>query len=86
MNDNHPISFPEGEALGGHDPQVVDVLKRCLVRDPKDRATIKELKEHPYLKPINVMACLTPNTKMLVKAQLRKKNVHSKFLQIPSNT
>ena len=30
--------------------QVVEVLKRCLVRDPVHRASIEELLNHPYLK------------------------------------
>lgn len=32
------------------DPQVVDVMKRCLERDPKRRASIDELLIHPCLK------------------------------------
>ncbi|PIK54444.1 putative dual specificity protein kinase TTK isoform X2 [Apostichopus japonicus] len=32
-----------------HDSNLVDVLKRCLVRDVKERPSIKELLDHPYV-------------------------------------
>jgi len=49
LNPQHKISFPSTSG-GNHDPQVVEVLKRCLVRDPVHRASIEELLNHPYLK------------------------------------
>jgi len=49
LNPHHKISFPSTSG-GNHDPQVVEVLKRCLVRDPVHRASIEELLNHPYLK------------------------------------
>jgi len=42
------IDFPS-KGLENHDPLVVDVLKKCLVRDPSKRASIEELLRHPYL-------------------------------------
>ncbi|XP_056142922.1 dual specificity protein kinase Ttk [Lampris incognitus] len=44
VDPSHKIEFPniaEGDLL--------DVLKRCLVRNPKERISIAELLEHPYL-------------------------------------
>ncbi|XP_056137608.1 dual specificity protein kinase Ttk-like [Lampris incognitus] len=44
VDPSHEIEFPdiaEGDLL--------DVLKRCLVRNPKERISITELLEHPYL-------------------------------------
>ncbi|PIO75111.1 kinase domain protein [Teladorsagia circumcincta] len=43
-NPDYVIDFPNcGNAL------LVDVLKRCLVRDVRQRADVNELLEHPYL-------------------------------------
>ena len=42
--------------------QVVDVLKRCLVRDASERASIEELLNHPYLKAdAKATSVLTPS-------------------------
>ena len=76
INPEHKINFPRDQnSLNGHDPQVVDVLQRCLVRDVKQRASIQELLKHPYLKSepvkevknhlnvdLNSLSALTPNT------------------------
>lgn len=40
-----PISFRPIK-----DANLLDVLKRCLAKDPSQRATIEELQNHPYLK------------------------------------
>ncbi|VDK64749.1 unnamed protein product [Onchocerca ochengi] len=41
---NKPIVFEKIE-----DVDLMDVLKRCLTRDPDQRATVEELQKHPYL-------------------------------------
>ena len=41
------IPYPDN---GGHDPLLVDVIQKCLVRDPAERASVEQLLEHPYLK------------------------------------
>uniref|UniRef100_A0A0R3S1R9 Protein kinase domain-containing protein n=1 Tax=Elaeophora elaphi TaxID=1147741 RepID=A0A0R3S1R9_9BILA len=41
---NKPIVFEKIE-----DADLMDVLKRCLTRDPDQRATVEELQKHPYL-------------------------------------
>ncbi|KAH6944080.1 hypothetical protein HPB50_001806 [Hyalomma asiaticum] len=38
------IDFPDVS-----DPHLLDVLMKCLSREPQDRPSIKELLEHPYL-------------------------------------
>lgn len=48
MDPKHEIRFDEG--VGDHDPQVIDVLKKCLVRDPAQRAPIEELLSNGYLR------------------------------------
>jgi serine/threonine-protein kinase TTK/MPS1 len=48
-NPNHIIPYPEVD-----DPNVVPVLKGCLIYDPKKRMTIPELLDHPFLKSGNV--------------------------------
>ena len=44
-NPEYKIPYPEE----GHDALLVDVIQRCLVRDPTKRASVAELLEHPYL-------------------------------------
>ncbi|VDK80686.1 unnamed protein product [Litomosoides sigmodontis] len=41
---NKPIVFEKIE-----DADLMDVLKRCLTRDPDQRSTVEELQKHPYL-------------------------------------
>jgi serine/threonine-protein kinase TTK/MPS1 len=43
---NHEIPYPPTE-----DPNIVQVLKGCLIYDPKKRFKIPELLNHPFLKP-----------------------------------
>mmetsp|Transcript_11901 Transcript_11901/g.27754 ORF Transcript_11901/g.27754 Transcript_11901/m.27754 type:complete len:960 (+) Transcript_11901:58-2937(+) len=46
------VSFPADHCLAGHSQAVqadlLDTLRRCLNRDPQQRATIPELLEHPF--------------------------------------
>ncbi|KAL6744593.1 hypothetical protein Aduo_017513 [Ancylostoma duodenale] len=44
VSDDYVIDFPDC-----HESVLVDVMKRCLVRDVRSRADINELLEHPYL-------------------------------------
>ena len=44
-NPRTQIPYPERPGL---DPWLLDCIKRCLVYDPKQRASIAELKNHPY--------------------------------------
>uniref|UniRef100_A0A7S0AJ85 Protein kinase domain-containing protein n=1 Tax=Pyrodinium bahamense TaxID=73915 RepID=A0A7S0AJ85_9DINO len=48
------VEFPPGHRLEHHTPEtqalLVDVLKRCLQRDPSQRASIPQLLEHHFLK------------------------------------
>ncbi|XP_013875813.1 dual specificity protein kinase Ttk [Austrofundulus limnaeus] len=44
INPSHKINFPD--IL---EKDLLDVLKRCLVRNPRERISIVELLEHPYL-------------------------------------
>ena len=46
---NRPSRIPYPDS-GAHDPLLVDVIQRCLVRDPAERASVEQLLEHPYLK------------------------------------
>ena len=62
---NHKIRFPEE----GHDPLLIDTIKRCLVRDPAERASVEELLQHPYLTSkssgnANSSVCATPKPAM----------------------
>merc|ERR1711972_1271477 len=47
------ITFPEGHCLDNHSEstkaQLVDVLDRCLQRDPRRRPTLDALLAHPFL-------------------------------------
>ncbi|XP_057690460.1 dual specificity protein kinase Ttk [Corythoichthys intestinalis] len=44
IDPSHQIEFPDIS-----EKELLDVLKRCLVRNPRDRISIAELLEHPYL-------------------------------------
>ncbi|XP_051920618.1 dual specificity protein kinase Ttk isoform X2 [Hippocampus zosterae] len=44
INPSHKIAFPDIS-----EKDLLDVLKRCLVRSPRERISIVELLEHPYL-------------------------------------
>ncbi|XP_034553981.1 dual specificity protein kinase Ttk isoform X2 [Notolabrus celidotus] len=44
IDPSHKIEFPDIA-----EKDLLDVLKRCLVRNPKERISIAELLEHPYL-------------------------------------
>ncbi|XP_040356488.1 probable serine/threonine-protein kinase mps1 isoform X1 [Ixodes scapularis] len=44
INPNFAIPFPPVA-----DPNLLDVLKRCLRRNPRERPTISELLQHPFL-------------------------------------
>jgi len=94
INPEHQINFPRDQnSLQGHDPRVVDVLQRCLVRDVKQRASIQELLNHSYLKSEPIKAVknqldvdlrsyeqLTPNT---FKREIMKNLSNSKNLALP---
>jgi len=84
INPEHEIQFPsDPESLQNHDVQVVDVLKKCLQRDPSKRASIEDLLDHPYLKKsapksgpkhldslLSSISCLTPNSRRVVMENL----------------
>uniref|UniRef100_A0A4W4HJB6 Protein kinase domain-containing protein n=1 Tax=Electrophorus electricus TaxID=8005 RepID=A0A4W4HJB6_ELEEL len=44
IDPSHEIDFPDIS-----EKDLLDVLKRCLVRNPKERISIAELMDHPYL-------------------------------------
>ncbi|XP_028986173.1 dual specificity protein kinase Ttk isoform X2 [Betta splendens] len=44
IDPSHKIEFPDIS-----EKDLLDVLKRCLVRNPRERISIAELLEHPYL-------------------------------------
>lgn len=45
---NTPVEFDNTTNI---DPLLLDTMKRCLQKSPEKRATIKELLNHPYLRP-----------------------------------
>nr|KAF6508856.1 TTK protein kinase [Rousettus aegyptiacus] len=69
IDPNHEIKFPD---IPERDLQ--DVLKHCLIRDPKQRISIPELLEHPYVQiqthPGNQMAKGTSEEMKHVLGQL----------------
>ncbi|KAK5922731.1 hypothetical protein CgunFtcFv8_019970 [Champsocephalus gunnari] len=44
IDTSHPIEFPDIS-----EKDLLDVLKSCLVRNPRERISLKELLDHPYL-------------------------------------
>lgn len=50
VDKNHKIDFPPCD-----DVLRLDVIKGCLIRDPRKRLTIEELLEHPFIKVSQIM-------------------------------
>ena len=69
-NPEYKIPYPEE----GHDALLVDVIQRCLVRDPTKRASVAELLEHPYLNkerpppPTSSSSLETPQAELKIDA------------------
>lgn len=42
------------------DPMLIDTLKRCLVRNPRERASVDELLEHEYASAAQARAAPAP--------------------------
>ncbi|RMZ52746.1 hypothetical protein APUTEX25_000865 [Auxenochlorella protothecoides] len=47
IDPSHAIAFPPLP-----NPALAEVLRRCLVRDPKTRISMRELLAHPFLRPV----------------------------------
>ncbi|KAM8846745.1 dual specificity protein kinase Ttk [Synchiropus picturatus] len=76
LDPSYIIDFPDIS-----DKDLLDVLKRCLVRNPRERASIAELLEHPYLhlkppgSPVSEPSCNKDLQRILVDlAALRSPN------------
>lgn len=65
VDNRQAIEFPDVS-----DPHLLDVLMKCLRRDPQRRPSISELLEHPYLVeevvPLAVKQCKDPHVQSLI--------------------
>ncbi|KAH7983523.1 hypothetical protein HPB52_012398 [Rhipicephalus sanguineus] len=65
VDNRQAIEFPDVS-----DPHLLDVLMKCLRRDPQRRPSISELLEHPYLveevMPVAVKQCKDPHVQSLI--------------------
>ena len=60
LNPNHAIEFPEYTTYGVKtSPLLIDVVKRCLNHNPKERPHIKDLLEHPFLNSQYCEKCIS---------------------------
>ncbi len=50
---SYEIPYPDNKGDGPVDPQLVNTIQRCLVRDPARRASVEELLTHSYLRQKN---------------------------------
>ncbi len=66
IDENHAISFPPIS-----NPDLLDVIQRCLQRHPKSRITMPELLEHPFLHPHAQHPSIKSNSIELSKEQLK---------------
>lgn len=66
IDDKHAISFPPIS-----NPDLLDVIQRCLKRHPKSRITMPELLEHPFLHPNAQKPTNKSNSIELSKDQLK---------------
>ncbi|XP_070569136.1 dual specificity protein kinase TTK-like isoform X2 [Ptychodera flava] len=71
---NFEIEFPDI-----NNKPLIDVLKKCLLRDPKERPSIQELLEHPYLQ--------SPQSALsMVNVEQQFKNLLSQLTQNSPNS
>jgi serine/threonine protein kinase len=70
VDSDYAIDYP---VLNGSvkNPFLVPLLQNCLKRNPKERCTIPELLEHPFLRPDNIMMGLMKERRSLLD-QCRK--------------
>ncbi|KAL1429200.1 hypothetical protein MTO96_016533 [Rhipicephalus appendiculatus] len=65
VDKKQPIDFPDVP-----DPHLMDVLTKCLQRDPEQRPSISKLLEHPYLveevMPLPGKQCMDPHVQSLI--------------------
>ena len=47
-----------------HDPSLIEVMKGCLVRDPKRRMTIPQLLSHRFLHPVGSLDSVSDHGNM----------------------
>jgi serine/threonine-protein kinase TTK/MPS1 len=66
-NDRHVIEFPPLKNAA-----LLDVIKRCLDRNPRTRITMDELLNHPFLAPTHANAKTSSGGVELNEEQLRK--------------
>ena len=66
IDESHGIAFPPIS-----NPELLDVIKRCLQRHPKARITMPQLLEHPFLHP-HASKPTNSNSIELSKDQLRE--------------
>ena len=64
----HKIAFPP---LPVENPALVDLMQRCLERDPKHRISVKEILAHKFLRPFAEPSPSTPADSGLSMAQLQ---------------
>ncbi|KAJ3319174.1 Dual-specificity kinase, spindle pole body (SPB) duplication and spindle checkpoint function [Boothiomyces sp. JEL0866] len=79
-NPEHIIPYPPLPSNLENDQDVIDVLKGCLKYYPKDRSTIPELLNHPFLHPIKDTRDLNLIRKILnlaLQEGLTKDNIES---------
>lgn len=64
VDTKHEIDYPPVK-----DPFLLQVMKSCLLRNPKDRPTIDELLSHPFLAPSSC-STLPPESTLVTRQQL----------------
>ncbi|XP_075868717.1 dual specificity protein kinase Ttk isoform X2 [Nelusetta ayraudi] len=77
IDPSHNIDFPEID-----EKDLLDVLKKCLVRNPKERISIAELLEHPYL---HLKPQASPEPERPCNSDLRKILTDLAALQSPNS-
>ncbi|XP_023668766.2 dual specificity protein kinase Ttk isoform X1 [Paramormyrops kingsleyae] len=77
IDPSHQIDFPDVA-----EKDLLDVLKRCLVRNPKERISIAELLSHPYLQ---LQPLPSPNPPQPANADLQRILNELAALQSPNS-
>ncbi|KAF3691587.1 Dual specificity protein kinase Ttk [Channa argus] len=77
VNPSHMIDFPDIS-----EKDLLDVLKRCLVRSPRERISIADLLEHPYLQ---LKPQASPNPERQCNSDLKRILIDLAALQSPNS-
>ena len=80
IDEKHQIAFPPIA-----NPYLLDVIKRCLHRHPKQRITMQELLDHPFLHPEKVSSHNTGSNPLSDSIELSKEQLRTLLQKVATS-